>query len=306
MIPDSPDQDWLSLDNAAKIYPTASSGLSPAVFRLSATLRTPVRLSALQQASDALVRRCPYYQVYLRRGLFWYYLQRHLETPRVQLLDRSPLETIQVRGRTQHLLRIQARASTIAVDFSHILTDGAGGLRFLRSLLSAYLRRCGFTVEPRGDILDPRESPSPAEAEDGHRKHFGREGPGPVSYGAAYHIVDVPPQPTYYRAITGRMQASRLLGLARDHNATITEYLAALYIYCLGSLYDADARAGGKPGRSVIRLEVPVNMRRFFPSETMRNFSLYVSPEADMRLGPYGLEELVSRVHHSMQMEVDR
>ncbi len=48
------------------------------------------------------------------------------------------------------------------------------------------------------------------------------------------------------------------------------------------------------------------NMRRFYPSVTMRNFSLYVSPEADMRLGPYSLEELVQRVHHSMQMEVDR
>ena len=102
------------------------------------------------------------------------------------------------------------------------------------------------------------------------------------------------------------MKVSRALSLARASGATLTEYLAALYIYCLGSLYEAEARAGGRPGRSVIRLEVPVNMRRFLPSETMRNFSLYVSPEADMRLGPYSLEELVSRVHHSMQMEVDR
>jgi hypothetical protein len=301
-----PDQDWLTLDNAAKIYPTASSGLSPAVFRLSATLRTPVRLSALQRAADALVHRCPYYQVYLRRGLFWYYLQRHFETPRVQLLDRSPIETIRATGRTDHLLRIQARASTIAVDFSHILTDGAGGLRFLRSLLAEYLRRCGVKVKARQDLLDPRESPVPAEAEDGHRKHFGREGPGPTNYSGAYHIADQPSRPTCYRAITGTMKTSEALSLARASGATLTEYLAALYICCLGACYEAEAQAGARPGRSLIRLEVPVNMRRFLPSETMRNFSLYVSPEADMRLGPYSLEELVSRVHHSMQLEVDR
>jgi hypothetical protein len=101
--------DWLPLDNAAKIYPTASSNRSPAVFRLSARMRAPVRLSALQQASDALLPRCPYFQVYLRRGLFWYYLQRHRETPRVQLLDSLPLEAMPAQGRTGHLLRIRIR-----------------------------------------------------------------------------------------------------------------------------------------------------------------------------------------------------
>jgi len=137
-----PEQDWITLDNAAKIYPTAFTRLFPVVFRLSAILRAPVRLSALQQASDALVRRCPYFQVHLRRGLFWYYLQRHHHTPRVHLLERSALEILPARGKTEHLLRIRARGRTIAVDFSHILTDGSGGLRFFRSLLAEYLRLC--------------------------------------------------------------------------------------------------------------------------------------------------------------------
>jgi hypothetical protein len=298
--------DWLPLDNAAKIYPYASSKLSPAVFRLSARLRAPVRLSALQQAADALVRRCPYFQVYLRRGLFWYYLQRRPDTPRVQLLDGSPLQAMPDRGRAGHLLRIRARERTIAVEFSHILTDGVGGLRFLRSLLAEYFRLCGTAVAGQPELLDPRESPDPQEAEDGHRKHFGKGGPGPAGYGAAYHIAERPPRHRYWRIITGRMPASRMLALARQMGVTLTEYLAGLYMFCLGRLYQAEARDGGRPTSSIVRLEVPVNMRRFFPSVTMRNFSLYVSPEADMRLGPYGLEELVHRVHHSMQMEVDR
>jgi len=209
------ESDWLTLDNAAKIYPTASSKLSPTVFRLSAMLRAPVRLSALQQASDALVRRCPYFQVYLKRGLFWYYLQRHRDTPRVQLLDRSSLESLPDGGKTEHLLRIRARGRTIAVDFSHILTDGAGGLRFFRSLLAEYLRLCGVDVDGRGDLLDPRERPDPGEAEDGHRKYFDKGGPGPTRYAAAYHIPDRPLQPGYFRTLTGRLPASRMLSLSR-------------------------------------------------------------------------------------------
>ncbi len=301
-----PDRDWLPLDNAAKIYPTASSKRSPAVFRLSASLRQPVRLSVLQQAADALVRRCPYFQVYLRRGVFWYYLQRRQDTPRVQLLDGSPLQAMPDRGRGGHLLRVRARQRTIAVEFSHILTDGAGGLRFLRSLLAEYLRLCGTPVARSPELLDPRESPEPQEAEDGHRKHFGGGGPGPAGYAAAYHLAERPPRQRYWRVITGRMPAPRMLILAREMGATLTECLAGVYMFCLGRLYQTEARNGGSPASSIIRLEVPVNMRRFFPSVTMRNFSLYVSPEVDMRLGPYGLEELVHRVHHSMQMEVDR
>jgi hypothetical protein len=38
----------------------------------------------------------------------------------------------------------------------------------------------------------------------------------------------------------------------------------------------------------------------------MRNFSSYVSPEADMRLGLYSFDELLSRVHHRMKIEADR
>jgi hypothetical protein len=298
--------DWLPLDNAAKIYPTASSKRSPAVFRLSAGLRAPVRLAALQQASDALVRRCPYFQVYLRRGLFWYYLQRHRETPRVQLLDRSPVEAMPARSRGEHLMRVRARGRTIAVEFSHILTDGAGGLRFLCSLLAEYLRLCGIAVAGGPGFLDPREQPDPMEAEDSHRRHFGKGGPGPAGYPPAFHIAERPPAQRYWRILTGRMPASRMLSLAKAKGVTLTEYLAALYMFCLGRLYEAEAAAGSRPASSIVRLEVPVNMRRFFPSATMRNFSLYVSPEVDLRLGHYSLEELARRVHHTMQMEVDR
>jgi hypothetical protein len=45
------------------------------------------------------------------------------------------------------------------VDFSHILTDGYGGLRFFRSLLAEYLKLCGVAIEKSGDLLDLRERP---------------------------------------------------------------------------------------------------------------------------------------------------
>ena len=42
-----------------------------------------------------------------------------------------------------------------------------------------------------------------------------------------------------------------------------------------------------------MRIEVPVNMRNKLPSRTMRNFSLFVLPEIDVRLGTYTFEEIL-------------
>ena len=53
-----------------------------------------------------------------------------------------------------------------------------------------------------------------------------------------------------------------------------------------------------------IRIMVPVNLRNLFPSKTMRNFSLYILPGIDLRLGRYNFDEIVRQVHHFMKKEV--
>ena len=59
---------WMRLDNAAKIYPAASSRRWHALFRLSATLTEPVDPDVLLQAQQRMVRRFPSFYVRLRRG----------------------------------------------------------------------------------------------------------------------------------------------------------------------------------------------------------------------------------------------
>jgi hypothetical protein len=42
-----------------------------------------------------------------------------------------------------------------------------------------------------------------------------------------------------------------------------------------------------------------------YPSKTMRNFSLFVMPEIDLRLGHYSFDEILKTVHHQIQLETD-
>lgn len=300
------NQDWLKLDNAAKIYPAASSKDAPAVFRLSTTFDKPIRIAALQQAYASVLARCPYFQVYLRRGVFWYYLQRHNQVPTIQLLDKSPRLEIPIHQRNTALLRMQARGASMAIDFSHILTDGIGGMRFLTSVVAEYLRLCGIMVERWDAILDPQDEPQPEEFEDGYRQHFDSGLPTPPKLSPAYHLPGEAVGATPYRILSGRMPLSDMLALAKSHEVSLTEYLVALYMNAIARVREQEQHQGRHIKRSVIRIEVPVNMRPYYASRTMRNFSLFVSPEIDLSLGAFTLPEIVRKVHLSMRMQLDR
>lgn len=50
---------------------------------------------------------------------------------------------------------------------------------------------------------------------------------------------------------------------------------------------------------------MPVNLRRFFPSKTLRNFITMIYPSIDPRLGDYTFEEIITQVHHYMRYYIN-
>jgi hypothetical protein len=52
-----------------------------------------------------------------------------------------------------------------------------------------------------------------------------------------------------------------------------------------------------------VKITIPVNLRRIFGSETLRNFALTVNPGVDPKLGEYSLRELVSEFGHQLALE---
>ena len=57
--------------------------------------------------------------------------------------------------------------------------------------------------------------------------------------------------------------------------------------------------------RLPIKVFVPVNLRRLFPSRSLRNFVLYTIPEIDPRMGEYSFREICDQVVHRMGLEVN-
>jgi NRPS condensation-like uncharacterized protein len=55
--------------------------------------------------------------------------------------------------------------------------------------------------------------------------------------------------------------------------------------------------------RKPIRVLIPVNLRRLFPSKTLRNFALYSTPELLTNLGTYRFEEICQLVQHWLALD---
>lgn len=288
-------ENWYRLDNAAKIYPAISNKRRGSVFRVSATLSGPVDAEALQRAADVVVQRFPTMAVRLHKGLFWYYFEQTLASPRVQRerpwlclpMDRS--------GDGGFLFRISYYGSRINVEMFHSLTDGTGAMAFLKALVFHYLKELGYPVSSEGDVLDRDRPFSVEEVEDSFLTHYDPKNGQRPQEELAYQLRGTPPEDGHLRLISVMTDSAQAVKLCRAKDCTLTEYMVALLIQ---SIYLA--QIAGRPNQLPIRVSVPVNLRRFFRSRTLRNFSSYLNIGAQMGADS-AFDEILDQVRRQMK-----
>lgn len=293
---------WLRLDNAAKIYPAIKDKELTSVFRITAELKERIKARQLLEAVQAIDNRFPYFKVKLIAGLFWYYLEPN-DQPIVVVADEGvPCRAF---GRNEILFRILAKENRISVEFSHILTDGGGAFEFLRTLLLTYFQKCNVLLPGDIQFLRAGEIPSPEEYEDAYSRHFEKINSRVTKKQAAFHLPFRLKQKPRFSVLTAMIPATDILNEAKEYGLSLTEYLVAVYLYSLQMIYQQFPSKTIKP-KKIIRIEVPVNLRKIYDSRTMRNFSLYVLPEIDLNLGLYSFDEIAKVVYHQMRLETDK
>jgi NRPS condensation-like uncharacterized protein len=294
---------WMRLDNAAKIYPAVQNEELTAVFRLSCVLKERIKIGPLLEAIHRIEDRFPYYKVKPKKGFFWYYLEFHNEPIPLKPDVTTPCRTFQ---KDDLIFRILAKDNCLSVEFSHILTDGGGGFEFLKTLLLAYLDACCISVDKEIPALKPHDVPSAEEFEDGFAKYFQKDIPSPKKKPPSFHLPFKLKDQPRFSILIAKVPLGEISQKAKENNASITEYLVAAYLFSLQAIYKRLPSFKKRRVRKIFRIQVPVNLRRIYPSKSMRNFSLFVTPEIDLSLGIYSFEEIVKTVHHLMQLETDK
>lgn len=285
-------REWYPLDNAANIYPVIRNRNWTPMFRYTAVMTDPVDADALSRALTKTVPRFPGFCVRLKRGVFWYYLEQKFKPVPLEEDLQSPCPPHMPH---EHAFRVKYYQNRISCEFQHIICDGSGGQTFFKTLLANYITELGTPVPATHGVLDVNEKSRPEEWEDGFAR-FSRMGVRPTrSEPAAYHPKGTPLHPAMRCVITGTLSVKATLEKARSYSVSITEYLCAVLMYVLYLQQEVEA---GKKKRKPVKISVPVNLRKYYPTQTLRNFSQYLNPGIDPNLGEFSFEETLEQVHH--------
>jgi len=299
------DTQWHRLENAATGFSLITSPRIPQVFRLSVTLKETINVTQLQKALDCIIIRFPFFRVNLKTGLFWHFWETNMSYPKVIADTKFPNQFIPITKKGAFPFQVKAFKKRIAVEFNHCITDGSGGLIFLKALMGEYLSLRGVEVSDWGDIRRPDQTPEVEEYEDSYRRYAKKVKLGRILQSRAFILPFKRIRKGRYYITKGTILTQQIIEKAKELKISITEFIVSALIESLQELVFSFPEKMRKRVIKPIRIMVPVNMRNIFPSKTMRNFALYVTPGIDPRLGKHEFEEIVKQIHHYMKKEVN-
>ena len=293
---------WYKLDLSAIVYPTLQRKDFSSVYRLSVLLKEPIKPDILQQAIDMTLPRFPTYKTAIRKGLFWRYLEpNHRPGPFVQKDIRNFCMPMPFKANNRYLLRFYYYGCRISLEAHHSLGDGTGCMHVLNTITAVYLRLLGHEISNGYYVKDIYETPDPEELEDAYMRYANAKVCPKRPDEKSYRVRGTK-EPFYtFNVINGIMPVKEVMAAAASYRASITEYLNAVLLYALMQKQQNDFHLRLRP----VRIAMPVNLRRFFPSKTLRNFITMVYPGIDPRLGDYTFEEIITQVHHYMRYYIN-
>ncbi len=257
---------WLKLDNAAKLYPGIISKRLTCVFRFSAYIKEgEVDVKRLKAAAEHALNRTPYYSMIIRRGLFWNYLEMP-QKPQVSVCEEKPNCICAPMGQKdgEHLVRILYYKKKIALEASHILTDGAGALELFKDILGEYFNlpapehaeklRKDYLFDKYAQVCRPTAPDAPMSKAWRTKLHAGRK----------------------LRATSFILDSVAVAKKAKSIGSTVGAYINALYVKSLIKTAISEGKSLSDNG--IIRICMPINLRRIFKIQTPRNFYLSLYP----------------------------
>ncbi len=288
--------EWITLDNAAKVFPGQNIRNWANVFRVSVKLNESIEPEILKEAIENTFKRIPTLRVRIKKGFFWHYFEYNsMELP-LRHDIKNFCYRVDFKENNGYLLRVYYHGCHISVDIYHSLCDGHGGAVFLSTLAGEYLRLKGTETGYNQFVLDTTEAPRLSEQEDAYIRYKGTDTKTNLVDTFVYHKkgTRMPAFQCNYTSVS--LSFNQLHSLSKSYGVTVTEFLAAV-------LMDVHYRKMLSQGKRLkeISVQIPVNLRKFFPSESLRNFVLCVLVKIDPRKRIYTFEEIVETVSSQLR-----
>ncbi|MBO5141565.1 MAG: hypothetical protein J6C46_00965 [Clostridia bacterium] len=282
---------WYKLDNAAKIFPPTTDQYDTKTFRFSVSLKEEIEEKYLLEALTETLKDYPIFHSTLKKGFFWYYLEESDSKPRVQKEERIPCDNMYGL-----LYRVTYYKRRINLEVSHALTDATGTMEFLKSLTANYLKfkyklqeipvmDTASTVEKSDDSFEKYYKKARI-----HKKKIEKK---------SYKIKGLDYPENRIKIIEGIMSTSKVLELSKKYNTTMTVFLTSLLIDSIGQ--QMTMREKKRP----VYITVPVNLRKYFPSKTIRNFFNTISVSYKFN-DEYTFEDIIESVDKQFKTKLTK
>ena len=265
---------WRRLDNSAKIFPISAGKKYSTVFRLSAVLNENVNPVILKKAVQKALEQYEFFKVKLKDGFFWNYFEYNSKEPIIEKEREYPCRYIEPQKNNGYLFKVTYFEKKVNIDIFHSLTDGNSGITFFREIIYNYIE-LAHEKEFQEELRLVKKIDS--SAEDSYIKNYDKNAKGNASTKKAYKLMGKKIKFGAVSAIHEFIDLETLKNECKKYDATITQYLTSVLIY---SIYKANY-IKNKDTRP-IKVCIPVNLKKYFPSNTISNFFSYITVEAKM------------------------
>jgi len=291
---------WDKLDNTAHLFPVIAGESMSNVYRIFVCLTEDVQEEYLQQALDIVLPKFDGFNVRLIRGVFWYYFEENGKpAPKVREENNYPCRYINENKNRSYLFRVTYYKNRINLEVFHVLTDGMGGINFLKELTYQYLRLVHPALkEKAGDSLSMDTS---LNREDSFLKNYKKSHARGYKTQKAYLIKGEKLRKGEFGVIHGIVDVAGLKEVCRRYGVSINDYLVAAFVW---STYTECL--AGMPSKKPIRVAVPVNLRPYFHSVTTKNFFVMVSAEFLPQKETYTFEEVLNITRESLKKQINK
>ncbi len=257
---------WRKLDNAALAFPPATDKNDTRVFRMYCELTEEISPQILQDALDRTMKKYPLFQVVLRKGLFWFYLERRDIRAVAKEEKKPPCSRLYIPDKKSLLFEVSYYENRINFEVYHALTDGTGARNFLQELVQNYL----ILRHPEAGlpyIKTEEKSTFRDHEEDSFSQYYSSETPKNKDKNPrAVPLKGAMLSHEEMEILEISIPVKEILAKAREYGASITAYLSAVFICSIHEEIPKNRQ------KRPVTLMVPVNLRNFFPSESMANF----------------------------------
>jgi len=221
----------------------------------------------LQHALEETLLDFEAYRVVMKKGIFWHYLEDADLVPQVRQEDRPLCGPIYRGHRPSLLFDVTYYRSLINLEVFHVLSDGAGALSFFQALIMRYLSlKMGIGWEEVMSHVAIPSSLSAMKADSFERHTTGRK-IRQIKSPRALRLRGIRYPQNRLKAIRIQMPTSEVLALAKAHKGTLTAYICACLMRAIWEEFSPRRRK-----KAPLVLSIPVDLRKYYASDSLRNF----------------------------------